>query len=652
MKYTLLFAAAVLFLGGSLACAETITIENPSFEEPPTGHLGGALPTGWSVDGSTDFGTEVSAYDGLQCMFVGSGSGGSATLYQLTDHTVTPGDEYTLTFYGKFTWTSAGWPGSYEGGLYYDDNGTRTMLGIASDSFDSSAEGYQWHEYIVVVPIAAGNPAIGKKLGFSYTNTTEQAASYGNWAGCDLVSVENANTHVARLPDPADGDELVDPATDFDWAPPPAYTPEGYEMYLRPNDPNFTVPGNIVDGEDVTPVYDHPDDLEYDTLYYWRIDSSEPNLLGPGSILNTGPTWSFTTAPETPTITLHPISQTVAAGSEVDLTIDGTNIDPPRAQWYKDDVELTGKTGLTLTISNLQAGDAGGEGYYHCVPSNDAGAGDPSNAARLLTRRLAGWWKLNDNLDDSVTEEVPTAPAHPGASIIFPYYVPSGKDGGAVGFNSFQSPVVIQESTDYFNFYTNGFTLSVWVNTTQGGWVPIVSKSTGLTAGYHIGSADTSGFGFFTMREHNGAAFNGDVFSDAVVNDGQWHLLTGVFDGDTQFAKIYVDGKLLGTTPNPNTAEMLGTDVPLAIGSWGAGDETSALEGLVDDVRIWTYALDDIAIALLYTDFNPGSEVCVANPVLDTTGPEGTPDCKVNFYEFVEWAAVWAECNVVPTCWP
>ena len=58
MKYTLIFAAAVLFLGGSLACAESITIENPSFEDPSTGHKNGALPMGWSVEGS-DYGTEL-----------------------------------------------------------------------------------------------------------------------------------------------------------------------------------------------------------------------------------------------------------------------------------------------------------------------------------------------------------------------------------------------------------------------------------------------------------------------------------------------------------------------------------------------------------------------------------------------------------------
>jgi hypothetical protein len=365
MKYALLFAAAVLFLGGSLACAESITIENPSFEDPYQVKTQPGLPTGWSLDGNAGgCGLEVGAFDGNVCMFVDASSSGNSTVFQLTDHTITAGDEYTLTFNAKFTWNSGFWPGSYEGGLYYDDAGTREMLGTAGNSFASGGygegESYSWIEYTVVVPIGLGSPAIGKKLGFSYTNTTVVSADWGAWAGCDVVSIENLNNRIARGPRPADGAPVVEPATDFDWMAPPAYTPEKYVMYLRANEPNFIVPGNILDGEEVSPVYDHPDDLEFNTPYYWRIDSYEPNELGPGLIKNTGTIWSFTTAPETPTITEQSVSQTVDPGSEVVLAVDGTKID--YCKWYKDG-ELV-KDGsppsednaMTLTIDSAQVG--------------------------------------------------------------------------------------------------------------------------------------------------------------------------------------------------------------------------------------------------------------------------------------------------------
>ena len=173
--------------------AAVINIDNPSFEDPPTGHLNGALPTGWSVEGA-DFGTEWGPSDGLQCMFSGSGQGAGTTIYQTTGHIIAEGDEYQLKFDAKMTWVSAIWPASYEGGLYYDDGGTRASLATAGGSFAAGGwgdgESYSWIEYTVDYTVGAGDPAIGKNLGFSYVNTSNIAEDWGSWAGVDNVRLE------------------------------------------------------------------------------------------------------------------------------------------------------------------------------------------------------------------------------------------------------------------------------------------------------------------------------------------------------------------------------------------------------------------------------------------------------------------------------
>jgi radical SAM superfamily enzyme len=51
---------------------------------------------------------------------------------------------------------------------------------------------------------------------------------------------------------------------------------------------------------------------------------------------------------------------------------------------------------------------------------------------------------------------------------------------------------------------------------------------------------------------------------------------------------------------------------------------------------------------LIGTDFNPGVSVCIKNPALDTTGPDGVPDCKVDLYEFAQVAEAWLECGLSP----
>ncbi len=82
----------LVFLRG-IAWGASIDVNNPSFEDPPGGKQVGVVPTGWSVQGS-DFGIEGANCDGLQSLFLGKNNSG----YQLTEHTIAAGDEYTLRF--------------------------------------------------------------------------------------------------------------------------------------------------------------------------------------------------------------------------------------------------------------------------------------------------------------------------------------------------------------------------------------------------------------------------------------------------------------------------------------------------------------------------------------------------------------------------
>jgi uncharacterized repeat protein (TIGR02543 family) len=89
--------------------------------------------------------------------------------------------------------------------------------------------------------------------------------------------------------------------------------------------------------------------------------------------------------PVAPTITTHPISQTITEGQSVTFTVVATGDEPLSYQWKKDGDNLTdggrisGATTATLTISNAQASDAGS---YTVVVTNAAGS-VTSDAATL-----------------------------------------------------------------------------------------------------------------------------------------------------------------------------------------------------------------------------------------------------------------------------
>ena len=82
-----------------------------------------------------------------------------------------------------------------------------------------------------------------------------------------------------------------------------------------------------------------------------------------------------------PVFTTQPSSQTVAAGSNVTFTTVATGSPTPTFQWYKDSVAISGQTSATLSLTSVQAADAGS--YTVKAINSAAPSGVSSNAATL-----------------------------------------------------------------------------------------------------------------------------------------------------------------------------------------------------------------------------------------------------------------------------
>jgi len=103
-----------------------------------------------------------------------------------------------------------------------------------------------------------------------------------------------------------------------------------------------------------------------------------------------------------------------------------------------------------------------------------------------------------------------------------------------------------------------------------------------------------------------------------------------------------VDGKL-ETASAASSAIAPGNTFPVVLGAETIYGEF-AYAGLPDDVRIYSYALDEVEVAVLYTDVT-GGDLCIGgNPEYDLN-----EDCKVDILDFAMLANGWLECNLVPT---
>ncbi len=110
-----------------------------------------------------------------------------------------------------------------------------------------------------------------------------------------------------------------------------------------------------------------------------------------------------------PTITTQPSSQTVNAGASVTFTVAASGSPAPTFQWQKNGANVAGATSATLSLSNVQAADAG---TYTAIATNSAGSATSSGA--VLTVQT-----LPANVAPSITTQPVSQSVTAGASVTF-----------------------------------------------------------------------------------------------------------------------------------------------------------------------------------------------------------------------------------------
>jgi hypothetical protein len=86
-----------------------------------------------------------------------------------------------------------------------------------------------------------------------------------------------------------------------------------------------------------------------------------------------------------PTITTNPVSQTVAAGANVTLTVGASGTPPFNYQWRANGVNLPGQTGSSLTLTGFRSTD---QKNYDAIVSNSAGSATSAAASLYLNAPL------------------------------------------------------------------------------------------------------------------------------------------------------------------------------------------------------------------------------------------------------------------------
>ncbi len=245
---------------------------------------------------------------------------------------------------------------------------------------------------------------------------------------------------------------------------------------------------------------------------------------------------------------------------------------------------------------------------------------------------LVSWWPGDGNVNDIKSSNNGTL--QNGAAFA------AGKVGQAFSFDGVDDGINIQKAGN-LDFGANDFSIGAWVNFTED-----------FAGPNHVVIFDNvAGVPFYRLfinpvGEHAGVYFR-DNLGNAVLaegtsplNDGNWHYLVGVRDG--QNGHIYIDGTLLATASNPLIGTITTSTCTYArIGATNTGPghcsstnlPESHFKGLIDEVEIFNRALTASEIQSIYNAGSAGKCKECTPPEVSITGNESICPNTADIYE-------------------
>ena len=319
---------------------------------------------------------------------------------------------------------------------------------------------------------------------------------------------------------------------------------------------------------------------------------------------------------------LTPLFVTATVGKPFSYQIPATN-NP--ASYGVSGTLPPGTVGLN-TSTGLISGTPSAAGTYTVTISATNGGGAATASLTIVVQPAppVGWWKFDEGsgtiANDSSGQE------NNGTLLGDPTWVP-GVFNDALFFDGLDQSVQVNDSSS-LDLATDGVTISAWFQTwVTGAVAPIVSKGFSDSNGYHgiFMGLDANGH----LEVKVGDATSGQLLDFSTQNvfaDNQWHQVVVVIDQTGFNASISVDGKqqLLqlnsgssGTLVNSNSTVNFtasggfNTTVsqPLYLG--GDPGNNPYFVGILDDIRIYNYALSSAQVGTLEDD-EDGSGLPVA----------------------------------------
>ncbi|MHC4543355.1 MAG: ankyrin repeat domain-containing protein [Planctomycetota bacterium] len=224
----------------------------------------------------------------------------------------------------------------------------------------------------------------------------------------------------------------------------------------------------------------------------------------------------------------------------------------------------------------------------------------PYHRQRLLAKQMIAWWKFDQAKGKSVLDS--SGNDLHGKLMGDAHFISDPIRGNVLNFDG--DGDYVDCGNDWTFDITGSITVAAWikVNAFDKGWQTIVAK--GDTAWRLSRDRRNNGIEFACKGLRVAGPSRGNIVGQGNVNDGRWHHVCGTYD--RVHIRLYVDGVEDSASPAAYRGNIGTNNYNLWIGdnSQQPGREWN---GLIDDVRICSYALSQDEINALY-DFNTSPE--------------------------------------------
>lgn len=209
------------------------------------------------------------------------------------------------------------------------------------------------------------------------------------------------------------------------------------------------------------------------------------------------------------------------------------------------------------------------------------------------------FWKLDEGSGGTAVD---SAEDHDGNLMNGPQWL-VGRFGSALSFDG-ENDYVLMPFSGGFDFDNRDFSLVVWVKTedvySQTQDTRIVNYG-GSTYNQYMLLCQNDGRVCFYVDAGGGSK---NVYTNAAVDDGKWHLIVAIRDNTSNRLKIYFDGEIqntaIGGAGDLRNKEATRRFVIGRRQKGGTGQTHSYFEGVIDEIAVYNRALTDQEAKALY----------------------------------------------------